>query len=588
MRKKTRLCSVGSLLILILCLPLLKGEKINLSSSSAASTIPQIVVDSAGRILVVWAEEEQTSAAHDIFYSTFVDSVWSLPQKSFSRMDDSQSPHMVIDTGDKGHLVFDDGEAGSQRSIFYRTYAFSDGFWSNPERVFLGKESSRGPKLAADSTGRPYVMWVEGLEGAPKKIVLSQKNDLGEWAASFEEVSTDSSSAAAPAFQVKNGNVYACWVEDRDGGSRLSYREKIDGQWQPPLRQTIPENTSWPVLVLDHDGTVHILFWAQNEAIFYIQKQGQSWGAPLLVSSAPSPAGALDLKLFKNNILYAVWRQTADSGVVVVHARGRPDGRWTSPVVVAASTQAENPRIGLDQEGTAHVVWQDSGLDGNGDVFYSPVSFEGSKPAVVLDISDDTGIAPATIDCDASGSVSNGEEIISTWWDMGDGSDMVQSPRLSHTYEKPGTFLVRVYVTNSLLRVGVASKTIHILSGPFPPVKAEVRTLEEGGLFARQKINVLTWEGDPRNSGRVTLSHYNIYRRKKNPAGLDFTKIAQVSAGSSQYVDRNFVFLDNPFLFDYGVSAVDTQGREGPLRVAGSASTSGAVRTSHSSGRRRR
>lgn len=589
MRIKTHLRFVGSLLLLFLCVHALKGEKINISSSSSDSLRPQIAIDSAGRMLLVWAEREGlTPVVHDIFFSTFADSVWSPPKKSFSRMDDSQSPHLFIDAGGKCHLVYDDGEAGSSRSIFYRSYAFTDGFWSNIERVDLGGESSMGPKVAVDTIGRPYVMWVEGFEGGLTEIVMSRKTDQGEWAESFEEVSTDSfSSAEDPTFQVKNGDVYACWVENRDGGLRLSYREKTGGLWQPPLRQTLAENTSWPVLTVDNKGTVHFLFWTQSEAIYYIQKQGQNWGAPLLVSTAPSPPGSLDLKLFKNNILYAVWRQSTDSGIVVVHARARTDGRWTAPVEVGETTQPENPRIGLDQEGSAHLVWQDVGLGENQDIFYSPLVPEGKKPVAVLDTSDDTGIAPATIDCDASRSVSDGEEIISYWWDMGDGSDMVQNLRLSHTYEKAGTFLIKLYVTNSLLLVGVASKTINILSGPFPPVKVVVQTYEEGGLFYRQKINVLTWENDPRNSGRVTLSHYNVYRRRKPPKGLAFSKIAEVPAGSSQYVDRNFSLLEEPSLFDYAVSAVDTQKREGPLSVAVPASTPGGSRALRSTGRRR-
>jgi hypothetical protein len=182
--------------------------------------------------------------------------------------------------------------------------------------------------------------------------------------------------------------------------------------------------------------------------------------------------------------------------------------------------------------------------------------------------SEDSGIVPHTVHFDASGSLPDGEEIRSYWWDFGDGSEMEQGRQVSHTFNEPGVFPVKLYVTNLQLLAGFHSEDIHVLGGPFPPLNISVTKDEDGGLFYRSKINAISWEENPNNEGKVIISHFNIYRKIINQANTEFKVIGQASHSTLNFADREFLSPSERDRFSYAVSAVDNLGREGPMGFA--------------------
>jgi hypothetical protein len=123
-------------------------------------------------------------------------------------------------------------------------------------------------------------------------------------------------------------------------------------------------------------------------------------------------------------------------------------------------------------------------------------------------------------------------------------------------------------VTNTQLLSSVKSINIDILDGPFPPINIQVASVEEGGLFYKEKINVVTWTENPINTASVTIKYYRIYRKLKTKDSSTFKQIGQVSGALFVYVDRNFVFSQDCYLYNYAVSCIDNQDREGPLGQA--------------------
>jgi PKD repeat protein len=94
----------------------------------------------------------------------------------------------------------------------------------------------------------------------------------------------------------------------------------------------------------------------------------------------------------------------------------------------------------------------------------------GASPTAALTASptqlyDDGG----PVSFDASGSSDAGGSITSYAWDFGDGAT-VQGPTASHAYTTPGTYLVRLTVTDSLGLQDTATETVTVLD--HPPVAA--------------------------------------------------------------------------------------------------------------------
>jgi len=551
-------------------------EKINLSLSPTDSIYPSIAVESNAKILVVWAEKDWPRKGFaGILYETHENGQWSQIEPSRSQMYGSRFQRLVLGPNNNIHLVYADGIDDSLKDIFYRNFSFEDRDWSNIERVYLSESNSSYPAIKVSKSEKVYVMWVhQHGETEKSDVVINSKNRGKSWPESYENVSQDENFISTqPSFKVKNRNVYACWIDNRNGTRDIFFNEKIDGVWKAPTSLDSYGEKKWPSLVIDRENKIHILYSTEDGGTYYIKREDQLWKAPLLLSTALSPAGTTDFKLFKNNTLHAVWRQESESGISIFYNRGTSDGNWQVPVKVAEGKEADWPSMALDDYGNAHIVWEDSGEDGKKDIFYAMVTLSGTKPIASFSCSEESGIVPLTADFDASGSSPGDGDIYSFWWDFGDGSAMKQGPQVAHTFKKPGNFVVKLYVTNSLLLVGIKPKEIQILPGPYPPQNVKVEKTEDGGLFYREKINVVTWEGNPKNNGLVTISFYTVYRKLKNLDDDQFKKIGQVDALTFKYIDRDFLSPEDRDLYTYAVSAVDDQGREGPKSLAAPAAS---------------
>jgi hypothetical protein len=549
----------------------LASAEINLSTSPADSITPQITIDHHGRILVLWIEMDwPLPGIGDVLYTTLENGSWAEIRETISQLYDARNPHLINDSEGIPHMTYDDGNSATTRDIFYRKFSFEDNHWSNIQRVFLTGLNSAKPKIGIDRDNKMYVMWVQQYgQNAENKIVMNSKYEQEIWPETFEDVSRNTNSSAnQPCFEVRDGNVYACWMDNRDGKWDLLYNEKMNDVWKIPVKLNSSGEMYYPSLVLDQEGHIHIICSSKSGNFFYFRKANQTWSSPLIISTGFSPTRFSDLQLFKDNTLHAVWVQKTASEASILYGRATSEGNWLDPIVITVGTKANHPKIELDDSGTAHIVWEDIGQNNKKDVFYKTISPPGSNPVAAFSSSEDSGIIPHTVHFDASESSPGGEEIRSYWWDFGDGSQMEQGRQVSHTYNEPGIFPVKLYVTDQQLLVGFHSEDMHVLGGPFPPLNIIVAKADDGGVFYRSKINAIRWEENPKNEGKVIISHHNIYRKIKNQANTELKIIGQASHPALKFADREFLSPDERDGFSYAVSAVDTMGREGPMGFA--------------------
>lgn len=107
------------------------------------------------------------------------------------------------------------------------------------------------------------------------------------------------------------------------------------------------------------------------------------------------------------------------------------------------------------------------------------------KPTADLSISSTMGLAPLTVNFDASGSTDPDGTSLSYRWKMGDGTPVVinQNPTKTHTYTVPGQYEVRMTVIDSDGLKDVVSQLITVQdpNAPVDPV-ASVQVSSTGGL----------------------------------------------------------------------------------------------------------
>jgi len=106
---------------------------------------------------------------------------------------------------------------------------------------------------------------------------------------------------------------------------------------------------------------------------------------------------------------------------------------------------------------------------------------------------------------------------------------------------------------------------ISVRLDPFPPQDVESETLINMTFLYREYINRVTWEANPQNEGVYVIASYNIYRKIKGQQDEQFQLMAVVPAGQTEYLDRNLGSEEDAENFFYGISAVDSEGRESTI-----------------------
>ena len=565
------------------------SAKRNLSYTFPDSTNPRIAVDSQDRILVIWAEMDwPIPNIVDILFTALEDGVWRTLDQTVSQLYDSRFPALEVDARDTFHMAFQDGLTLQRGDVFYRTFRFADNFWSNIERLHQNPQPSSFPEVTVDASGTPHILWVHEYDTLGNtKIVLKSKGD-GAWPAMFTNISRNWDNVTRhPAIKAGPIEVSAAWELLESGATEIIYSEMINGNWPQPISIAKGDNPSWPALAVDHTGDAHIIYGSDTGNIYHVRRSQGVFSTPTVISSGVSPAGLKDIVAHKNNTLHAVWKQETGAKVSIFYCAGWPDGRWLAPVRVAAGDNADAPQLAVDSDGNAHVVWQDTGYLGNPDIFYQKVILPGERPNAIIIPSSETGIAPAEIHLDGSLSSPGQGQVVSHWWDFGDGSPMAQGASVSHAYTVPGSFTVRLYVTNNAMLSSSTTQILTILAGPYPPENITVQKAQIGGLLYRKDVNVLTWTSNPKNQ-QVSLSKYYIYRKMKTLEGEDhFKKIGEVDGSVYKYIDLDFTHPQERDLFDYAVSSVDGEGNEGPLGLAQDSSPPLAAGRGSNGGERR-
>ena len=100
---------------------------------------------------------------------------------------------------------------------------------------------------------------------------------------------------------------------------------------------------------------------------------------------------------------------------------------------------------------------------------------------------------------------------------------------------------------------------------PFAPVQIQSRIELNSSFLAREYINIVSWQNNPENQGIFTISGYRIYRKTQGQPDASFVLLDEVPSGSSTFWDRGLTSQAQAEGYVYGVSAVDSLGRESPI-----------------------
>ena len=178
-----------------------------------------------------------------------------------------------------------------------------------------------------------------------------------------------------------------------------------------------------------------------------------------------------------------------------------------------------------------------------------------------------SGLFPLTVTFNAGNSSDSDGKIASYYWDFGDGTTG-SGKVASHLYTREGRFEITLMVTDDGGATASATGELEVF-GLAPPLNLRYQRHENRNLFSIEYLYRITWDRNPRNEEfGAAIIQYRLYRREVGKGGYGhFHTLTAGNQTSFEYLDRTLGSTAR--VFEYAVSAVDSQGRESPWAQAG-------------------
>jgi hypothetical protein len=285
---------------------------------------PQIFLDSAGNINVVWSEG--TGSAVSIFFSRSTDggATFSTPLKISNDSGISSFPQIALDPRGNIDVIWNDNSPGYTAVFFSRSTDGGTTFSSAtnisaPAGGFLNQISS---EIAVDLNGNINVGWL-GIGG---NIVFTRSTDGG---AAFSSPVTLGAGVASPAVVVdRTGSILILWEAAVSGHNPFDvfFTRSADGGVtfsSPKDISNLPDGSTYEQIAIASDGTIDVAWNSncQNTGFF------------------TCPAGPSSAVYFS---------QSKDNGTT-----------FSSPVNLSngAGTGISNVKIAIESTGKIDVLW---------------------------------------------------------------------------------------------------------------------------------------------------------------------------------------------------------------------------------------
>jgi hypothetical protein len=184
-----------------------------------------------------------------------------------------------------------------------------------------------------------------------------------------------------------NGNAVITWSQF-DGGNRQIFKSEYrNGAWTHPsgLSDNISpdgQGASNPVVAMDDNGSA-IITWVQNDGsnmqIFKSEYRNGAWTHPSSLSDNISPDGQDAARpwvgMDDNGSAIITWVQNDGSNMQIFVSEYR-NGAWTHPSGLSDNISPDDqnadwPRVAMDNNGNAIIVWNQNDNNNYEQIFIS-------------------------------------------------------------------------------------------------------------------------------------------------------------------------------------------------------------------------
>jgi PKD repeat protein len=511
-------------------------------ASAWNSTWPRIGADSNNTIHVIWGHDISSARGNNDTYHAWKTSRWSSPINA-SKTSGTISIHGALYVRNlKQYALWMDGHEMNWKLLYSQR---SGGNWSSPVQV----SSGHWPSITADSAGNVHV-----LHSQISGDVYYIKRTNGVWGKK-KTVNSAYHQRNFVCIDIDNDDtLHGAWRQTYKNHNNIFYASAdINGNWNTPQLVSNGTNCKTPVIKPDNNGYVHIVWYdvyneeTERADIFYTCVESGQGGisseSPIAVFNYSPKFGAPPLK-----VNFDATGSYDPDGDIVSYIWNFGDGQTGDQMKIDHTYSKKG-----SYKATLTIT-DDSGLTAS-EYNYVYVS---EPPVAKFDMDRNKGVAPLTINFNASKSYDPDGTIKNYYWEFGDDSTG-SGKTISHTYTEPGYYAVFLTVYDNYSISSTTSNLIEVYR-VHSPLNIKVESKLNRNLFFREYLNTITWDPNPYNAEHgIEIVKYNIYRKIKGQAIFEYRNTV---------VSNIFVFLDrglnesNKDSFGYAITAVDSEGHE--------------------------
>src|ERR1700680_1223158 len=342
----------------------------NVSSSTGFSSNPRISVDSQGAIDVVWVDN--TPGNQDIFFSRSTDNglTFSTPQNLSNDSADSGNPQMAVDATANINVVWENENITF--GIFFSQSSDGGVTFSKPVNLTTNSTGSFSPQLAADSAGNINVVWEDDFS-AQSDISFARSTGKGTTLTFSAPMNLSNNSGASVGAQIavdSGGNINVTWMDNTTGNNQILFRRSPDqgATFLPAMNLSNGTyDSSNPQVRVGTNGSVYVV-WQEidpqsfNDAIFFARFNNgdTNFSIPTNISNNPGNSTNPWITVDATGAIDLNWLDTTPGRANVFFARSMDAGAtFSTPQNVSNLGSSSNVHAVADKNGNLNVVWSD-------------------------------------------------------------------------------------------------------------------------------------------------------------------------------------------------------------------------------------
>ena len=476
-----------------------------LTDDTAFDTDLHISTDSVGALMLTWIANpggDFTSTAANpsaIKYAFWTGFSFSAPALAVGGLI-GVSRHAADLNGSQGVIVIQrDALAGSTGGDVLDLLSWNGTAWT-PRLNYAASGENRQPSVVIDKAGSTHLVWVRDGQLVHSTLQQSKPDVIRDSADSMAFY--DTHLLVNPA-----GNLTLVWQQASDNGDANLFARIFDpvtATWSSDVRLNLLPGKSHGVSgYYTTDGSLHLCYLQT-----LVERSSQLvtiGGSSVLLENVPMDGRtdiyalshflSVDLAVTNSDlrITPAIPAAGAQVGAQLsVHNAGSLPVSFIHANVYAGSTKvgtlaSEAPLAAGDSRVlTGQFTYPASGGDVavvvNEEHAFTELTYENNRAAVQLTNSVPSakivasaviGVAPFSVDFDATGSVDPSGSSLSFNWVFSDGSPAAAGARLTHVFNTPGAYSVALSVRNALGNSSTATALVTVVATDAPTFTAD-------------------------------------------------------------------------------------------------------------------